>query len=159
MKVPFALVAIELVRLRVVRHEDVGPAVLVVIEQRDAQRFRARVEDAAGGGDVLERSVAAVTKQPAGVAAIGLRRAVRLLLAVEAAEHVVLGRPANVIADEQVEEAVAIEVDPHRGGAERLASTEAARPRDVDERALAGVPEQPALADAGDEHIRESRRC
>ena len=113
-------VAIQLVRLRVVGHEDVGPAVLIVIEQRDAERLRARVEDAARGGDVLERAVAAVAEQPAGLTPIGFGRAVGLLLAVEAAEHVVLRRPPHVVADEQIEEAVAIEVDPHRRRAEGL---------------------------------------
>jgi len=45
----------------------------------------------AGGGDVLEGAVAAIVKQPARLAAICLRRAVRLVLAIEAAEHVMLG--------------------------------------------------------------------
>ena len=149
-----AQVAIELVRLRVVGDEQIGPAVLVVVEHRDAERFRAGVEDAARRRDVFEGAVAAVAKQPAGVAAIRLRRAVRLLLAVEAAEHVVLGRPLDVVADEQIEQAVAIEVEPQRRRAERRSRPP--RPlalRDVDERALAGIAEQPVLADAGDEEI------
>ena len=151
-----AQVAIELVGLRVVGDEEVGPAVLVVVEQRDAERLRARVEDAARGGDVLEGAVAAVAEQPAGVAAVRLGRAVGLLLAVEAAEDVVLGRPLDVVADEEIEQAVAIEVDPHRRRAERRAAVEAARARDVHERALAGVAEQAVLADAGDEEVGEA---
>ena len=115
-----AQIPIQLVRLRVVGDEEIGPAVLVVVDHRHAERFRAGVEDAARGGDVLERAVAAVTEQPAGLAAIRLRRAVGLLLAVEAAEDVVLRRPPDVVADEQIEQAVAIEVEPQRGGAERL---------------------------------------
>ena len=42
------------------------------------------------------------------------------MLAVEAAEHVVLGRPLDVVADEQIEQAVAVEVEPQRRGAEGL---------------------------------------
>ena len=60
-----AQVAIELVRLRVVGDEQIGPAVLVVVEHRDAQRLRARVEDAARRRDVFERAVAAIAEQPA----------------------------------------------------------------------------------------------
>ena len=122
-----ALVAIELVGLRVVGDDQIRPAVLIVVEHRHAERFRARVEDAARRGDVLERPVAAVAKEPAGVAAVGLGRAIRLLLAVGAAEDVVLGRPLDVVADEEVEQAVAIEVEPERRGAERGPSAKPAR--------------------------------
>ena len=131
-----AQVAIELVGLRVVGDEQIRPAVLVVVEHRHAQRFRAAVEDAARRGDVLERAVAAVVEQPAGVAAIRLGRAVRFILAVEAAEHIVLRRPLHVIADEQIQQAVAVVVEPERRGAEARLASQAARFGDVDERAL-----------------------
>ena len=88
-----AQVAIELVRLRVVGDEQIRPAVDVVVDHRHAERLRARVEDAARRGDVFEGAVAAVVEQPARVAAVRFRRAVRLLLAVEAAEDVVFRRP------------------------------------------------------------------
>ena len=61
-----AQIAVELVGLRVVGDQEVRPAVAVVIEQGHAQRFRSGVEDAALGGDILERAVAAIAKQPAG---------------------------------------------------------------------------------------------
>ena len=73
-----AVVAIELVRLRVVGDEDVGPAVLVVVEQRHAERLRRHVEEAGLGGDVVEGAVALVAIEPRRAAAIGLRRAVAL---------------------------------------------------------------------------------
>ena len=126
---------------------------------RDAERLRAGVEDAARRRHVLERAVAAIAKQPAGLAAIRLGRAVRLLLAVEAAEHVVLGRPLDVVADEQVEQPVAVEVEPDRRRAERLRPPSPLALRDIDERALAGVAKQAVLPDAGHQDIRESRRC
>ena len=152
-------VAIQLVGLGVVRDEQIRPAVLVVVQHRDAERFRAGIEDAARRRDVLEGAVAAIVKQPAGVAAVGFGRAVRLLLAVEAAEDIVLGRPLDVVADEQIEQAVAVEVEPQRGRAEGRPSGQAARARHVDERALAGIAEQPVLPDAGDRADRETRRC
>ena len=40
-------VAIQLVRLRVVGDEEIGPAVLIDVEHGDAERLRARIEDAA----------------------------------------------------------------------------------------------------------------
>ena len=98
--------------------EQIGPAVAIVIEHRDAQRFRGGIEDAALRGDIFERAVAAIAEQPAGVAVIRLGRAVGLVLAVQAAEDIVLRRPLDVIADEQVEQAVAIEIEPERGRAE-----------------------------------------
>ena len=83
-------------------------------------------------------------------------RAVRLVLAIEAAEHVGVGRPPDVVADEQVEQPVAIDIDPDRRRAERLARVQAAALGDVDETALAGVAKQTVLADAGDQQVREA---
>ena len=51
-------------------------------------------------------------------AVISLRRAVRLILAVHAAEDIVLGRPLHVVADEQIQQAIAIVVEPQSGRAE-----------------------------------------
>jgi hypothetical protein len=150
------LVAIELVRLGVVGHDDVGPAVLVVIQQRNTERLRAGVENSGRRGDVLEGTVAAIAEQPAGFTAVRLWCAVGLLLAVETAEHIPIGRPADVIADEQVQAPIAIDVDPHRRGAECGTATEAARPGDIDEASLSGVAKQPALPDTRDEQIREA---
>ena len=148
-----ALVAVKLVGLSVVGDEQIGPAVAVLVEQGDAERFRTAVEDSAGGGDIFERAVAAIVKQPAGCSAIRFGRAVGLVFAVEAAEDVGFGRPLHVVADEQIEQAVAIVVEPQRGGAEALALAEAGGVGDVDERALAGVAEESVLADAGDEDV------
>ena len=113
-----ALIAIELVGLGVVGDEQVGPAVAIVVEHGDAERFRTGVEDAALGGDVFESSVAAIVKEPAGFAAVGFGRAIGFVLAVEAAENVVLGGPLHVIADEEIEQAVAVVIEPEGGGAE-----------------------------------------
>ncbi len=61
-----ALIAVELIRLRVVGDQQVRPAVVIVIEHRHAQRFRGAVEDAALRRDVFKGAVAAIAKQPAG---------------------------------------------------------------------------------------------
>src|ERR1035437_9003216 len=49
-------------------------------------------------------------EEPAGFAVIGLGRAIRLALAIHAAENVVRGGPLDVVADQQVEPAVAVEI-------------------------------------------------
>ena len=119
-----------------------GQPSLVVVQHGDAQRFRTAVEDAARRSDIFECAVAAIAKQPAGLAAIGFGRAVGFVLAVEAAEDVVFGRPLHVVADEQIEQSVAIVVEPERGGAEAVAPAQAGCVGHIDECALAGVPEQ-----------------
>jgi len=68
----------------------------------------------------------------------------------------VVGGPANVIADEKIEEAVAVVIEPEGGGAEALLVEEAGFLRDVGEGAFAGVVEEAALADAGDENVGET---
>ena len=76
--------------------------------------------------------------------------------AVEAAENVVLGGPFYVIANEEIEQAVAIVIEPEGGGAEGLAAGEACCFGDFDEGAFGVVAEQAALADAGDENVGEA---
>ena len=148
-----AVVAIELVRLRVVGDEDVGPAVLIVIEQRDAERLRRHVEEAGLGGDVVEGAVAFVAIEPRRAAAIGLRRAVALRLAVDAAEDIALRRPLHVVADQQIEAAVLVVVEPHRRRAERAPPAEPGLGRDVGEFATAEIAKEAAAADRGEEHV------
>src|SRR6202142_4193846 len=65
-----ALVPVQLVGLSIVCHEQIGVSALVIVEHGDAEGFRTAVEDAAGGGDVLEGTITAIVKQPAGLAAI-----------------------------------------------------------------------------------------
>ena len=144
---------VQLVRLGVVGHEQVRPAVVVIVEHGDSERFRAGVEDAGVRRDVFERAVAAVVEEPAGLAAIRFRGAVLLLLSVDRAENVQLGRPLHVIADEQIEQAVAVVIEPQRGAAEGLPPAQAGLVGDVHEGALAGVVEQPSLAHRGDVEV------
>src|SRR5713101_3972869 len=85
------VVPIKLVGLRIVRDDQVGPAVLIVVEEGNAQRLRTAVEDSARRRDLLESSVAAIVEKPAGLSAIGFRSAIGLVFAVETAKYVVLG--------------------------------------------------------------------
>ncbi len=106
------MIPIKLVGLRIISHQQIGPAIAIIVEHGYTEGLRTAVENSAGGGDILKGSIAAIAKQPAGLAAIGLRRAIGLVLAVEAAKHIVLGRPLDVIADKQVQQSVAVEIKP-----------------------------------------------
>src|SRR5439155_175009 len=68
-------------------------------------------------------------------------------------EDIVLGGPANIIADEKIEQAVAVVIKPQGRCAEALMSEEAAGTRGVHESPFTGVAEETALTDAGDENI------
>src|SRR5208282_2105030 len=92
-------------------------------------------------------------KQPAGFSAVGFGRAIRLVLAVEAAKHVVLGRPLDVIADKQVEQSVAVKIKPQRGRAHSLPAAQPARLSNINECSLASVPEEPVLPDASNKDV------
>ena len=120
------LVLVEPVRLRVVGDEQVEPAVAVVIEQRDAERLRGRVVETRLLRHVLERAVAGVAIERRALTLVRLGRAVRLRLAVERAEQVLLDRPVDVVGDEQVEPAVAVVVEPRGAGREPGLPTPAA---------------------------------
>jgi hypothetical protein len=71
-------------------------------------------------------------------------------------EDVVFERPLDVVADEEVQAAVAVEVQPHGRSTEADAAIETAGARRVHERAAAGVVKQPVLAHAGHEHVGEA---
>src|SRR3984885_681846 len=148
-----ALVAIKFIGLRIVGDQQVGPSAASVVEHCDPQRLRTAVENAAGGRDVLKSSVAAIVKQPAGLAAIRLGCAIRLVLAVEAAEHIAPRRPLHVVADKQIEQAIAIVVEPQSRGAESLTLAESTGNGRVQKRSFASVPKQTVLAYTGDEDV------
>src|SRR5208282_3337099 len=118
--------------------------------------FRAAVENAALRRHVLKRAIAAIVKKPAGLAAIRFRRAIRFVLAVEAAKYIVISGPLHIVADEKIEQPVAVVIEPQRGGAEAFASRQPAHMRHVRERTLAGIFEKMILSDAGYENVSEA---
>src|SRR6202044_3425231 len=92
-------------------------------------------------------------KEPASGSAVGLGSAIRFVLSVETAEDIVVRRPLHVVADEKIEQSIAIVVEPESGGAETLALAETRSVRDIHERSLAGVAEESILSDAGDQDV------
>ncbi len=75
------------------------------------------------------------------------------MLTIQAAEDVGFQRPLDVVADEEVEEAVAVVVEPNGRRAEALTLAETRGIGDIDERPFAGVAEESVLADSGDENV------
>ena len=87
---------------------------------------------------------------------ISLGSAVGLPLAIDAAEDVELRRPLDVVADQQVQKAVAVEIEPERGSAEALPPTQSGFLGDVHEVSRSGVLKQAVLADGGNQDIGEA---
>ena len=72
---------------------------------------------------------------------------------VEAAEDILRLRPFHVVGHEQVQMAVAIVIEPQRGRAEAVVSTQMASLGHVGKSAMSVVLKQPALPDGGNKQI------
>src|SRR6185369_2968772 len=133
----------------VVRDEEIHPAVVIVIKQRDAQSFACGIVETGARGDVFKTAVAAIVIERGALAFVRLRRAVRLVFAVERAEEICLRRPVDVVADEEIELAVVVIVEP--GGARgKTWIADAGGFGYVEKLAAAEVVEEMVWADAGD---------
>src|SRR5437764_5919887 len=148
-----AIVAIELVGLSVIRKQEIGPAVVVKIEHGDTESFRRGIAETGFLGNVFKRTVAAIVPEANGNTFVGFRRAVGFILAVEGAIEIGLRRPLDIVADDQVEVAILVVVDPGGAGAEFLRSEQSCFLRDIGERAVAIVMKNVALAVGRDENI------
>src|SRR5580698_5531834 len=62
---PVMVVAVEFVRLGVVRDDEIGPTVTVEIDDAHPERFAGRVPESGFRGYVFKTSAAQVMKQPA----------------------------------------------------------------------------------------------
>ena len=76
--------------------------------------------------------------------------------AIGAAEDIVLGRPAHIIANEKVQQSIPIIIKPQSGSAEALTPEQATRARGVHESTSAGVAKKSALPHASDENVGET---
>src|SRR5258707_1327745 len=63
LKLSVAQVAVELIGLGIVGYEEVGPAVLIIIEHGDAERFGGGVKQAGLGGDIFKAAIAFVAEE------------------------------------------------------------------------------------------------
>ena len=155
------IVAEQNARLRIDGDVDVGPAVVVeIVGDRGDRVARARLEDAGFFGDVGESAVAVVVIEDVGVA--GQARAGRTSSGMPFHWHTAarrfrrrgFGIELDVVADEKIEIAVAIVVDPGAAGAPAdLFFVEAGFLRDVGECAVAVVVKQNVVAPEAAEEI------
>src|SRR6266487_6303816 len=96
-----------------------------VIEHRDAEGLRRGIAETGFSRGVFKCSVAAIVPETNGRSFVGFRRAVRFALAIERAVQVRLRRPLDIIADDQVEMAVLVVIEPRGAGAEFLRPSQA----------------------------------
>ena len=132
----------ELVLFAIVGDVEIDPAVTVEVGGRHAQ-CRPELRGEAGRvGHIQEGAVAVVAIQPALLGAVHLRRAVDPAARRPVARRIQRRVPGQVVPHEQIEPAVAIEIDEGRGHAPPVRRKAASR-RDVGEDAAAVVAEQP----------------
>ena len=118
------IVVVELVRLGVVGHEKIHPAIVVVVQHRNAERLAGGIVEAGAPGHILERSIALVVEKSRALAFVSLRRAVRLVLVVERAVLIGFNGPVDVVRDKEVQLAVVVVVEPDgAGGKSRISDS------------------------------------
>ena len=148
-----ALVDPELVLLFVVRHEQIGPPVTVEIRTHHAQRRPELPGYARGDRHIGEPAAAHVAIEPAGRRAVHLRTAVVRRAGRTEARCVCLQGVVQVIADEEIEQTVAIDVHERCGHAPRRGIVRPRGLRHVRERAVPVVVEHLVAAEAGQVEI------
>src|SRR5215472_6146547 len=155
-KCPVVLVQIKLIRLRVVRYQDAGPSVIVIVKNRNAQALRGGVFQAGFLCGIFKFAFAQVVPKPRRGPLIRFRRAIRLVPAVERAEEVIRYRPLNVIRYHQIELAIAVVIHPGCAGGEFTRPPQPRRLGYIGKRAVAVVVEKMTLAEGRDEDIVEA---
>ncbi len=147
------LVQIQLVRLRVVGQQNVGPAVIVVVENSNTEAFGSRVIELGLLRGVLKLSVAQVVPESRRRSLVGFRRAIRLAGAVQRAEEVARNRPLHIVRHHQIEFAIAVIVHPGGAGGKFVRAPQAGGLGHIVEGSVAVVVKQMALPQRGDEKI------
>src|SRR5215469_877250 len=148
-----AFVQIQLVGLGIVGDQNVGPAVTVVIENRDPQALRGRVGESGLLGSILKFASLQVVPEADRSSLVGLRRAIGFVRPVERAIEIALFAPLNVVGDQKIEFAVAVVVDPDGAGGELVRPPQTCGFGHIRERAVAVVMEQMALAERRNEDV------
>ena len=92
-------------------------------------------------------------EEPAGGAAIRFRRAVGLVLTVEAAKDVGFRGPLHIVADEQIEQSVAVVVEPKGRSTESFALAQACGNRDINKGSFARIAKETILSNTSDKNV------
>src|SRR6202165_849224 len=148
-----AVVAIKLVWLGIIRKQEIGPAVIVVIEHGNAESFRSWVAETGFLRHFFKRAVAAIVPETDRCAFVRFRRAIRFAFAVKGAIQVGLGRPLDIVADDEVELPVFVVVNPRGAGAEFLWAEQPRLLCDIGESAVGVVVKKAVLAVGSDKKI------
>ena len=106
------VVSIEFIGLRVIRFEDVGQSVGIVIKDANAERFAGVILNACAAGDIGKCPIPSISEEFAGLSCIGFRGTVGFTDAVERTEQVILYTPFNVVCDIEIEMPVVVVVEP-----------------------------------------------
>ncbi len=120
------------VRRKIVRDEDVRPAVIVVIAHDDAKPFPGNSQDTGLTADVSECAVAVIVVEPVRETRVQLGAAVSPGLAVAARA---LGAEVDVIGHEQIKKSIVVKVCEGATGAQQ-SRADAGSLRDVGERSV-----------------------
>ena len=113
-------IQVELVRLRVVGDQDVGPSIIVVIENGDAKTLGRWIVESGFLRGIFEFAIAEVVPEARRRSLIRFWRAVGLVRAIERAIKIGLLGPLHIVGDDEIEFAVAIVIDPGRAGGELI---------------------------------------
>src|SRR5207249_2329263 len=146
----------ELVRLRVVRQQDVRPAVVVVIENSYSEALGSRIVEIRFLSGILEFPIPEIVPEPRRRTFVRFRSAVGFSCPVERTEKIALDRPLHVIRNHQIELAVAIVINPGCAGGKFVRSPETRRFRDIGECTVPVVMKQMTLAQPTDEEVVEA---
>src|SRR5215475_5324705 len=98
------------VRDGVVRHEYVGPAVVVVVSEYDAEPFTIGAIDPRGAADITECAVSIVAVENVGHAVVNTRMTIDPRISGKRAEFVVIHAEVDVVRHEEVNVPVIIDV-------------------------------------------------
>ena len=139
----------QLVLLLIVGDEDVDPAVVVEVRRRHPERRPELVGDAGLRRRVDERAVAAIAIQPVRLGAIHLGGTIVRGAGPVEARDVGVQIETQVVADEEVEPAVAVVVEKRGRHPPPVGIVRAALFRHVRERPVAVVPEHPVPLESG----------
>ena len=101
-KCAVVVVVIQLVRLRVISHKQIEPAVVFIVDESNAERFAGWVEEAGSFGDVLETTVAQVVIEPRALSLVDFRGAIGFMCSIERASLIAGQRPLDVVGDEKI---------------------------------------------------------
>src|SRR5262245_29653398 len=153
-----ALVPIERARVRIVRHVQIDPPVIVEVERADAEAVGARgLRDPGFFRDVLEHAVSLVAIHDVFAAVQSRRSACDRHPLVTAQARVGHWRglevEVDVVGGEEIEQAVAIDVEERAAGAPARRRQQAGAGGDILERTVAAVVEQAILPPERDVEI------